>query len=69
MPTRRLLALALITLAAQPAPGLPAGWRLTVTIGVARATPGETPRETLARADRALYEGKAQGRDRVVAVA
>ena len=40
-----------------------------MTIGVARAAPGETPRETLARADRALYEGKAQGRDRVVAVA
>jgi diguanylate cyclase (GGDEF)-like protein len=56
-------------LAAHPVPALPADWRVTVTIGVARATPGETPRETLARADRALYEGKAQGRDRVVAVA
>jgi diguanylate cyclase (GGDEF)-like protein len=55
-------------LAAQPVPGLPADWRVTVTIGVARAAPGETPQQTLARSDRALYEGKAQGRDRVVAV-
>lgn len=56
-------------LAAQPVPGLPPDQCLTVTIGVVRAAPGDTPRETLARADRALYAAKAQGRDRVMAVA
>jgi diguanylate cyclase (GGDEF)-like protein len=43
--------------------------RITVTtsIGVAEIAPGEAPNEWLARADRALYEAKAAGRDRVVA--
>ncbi len=53
-------------LAARPVAGMPEEWRCTVTIGVARAAPGETPQATLRRADRALYEGKAAGRDRVV---
>jgi diguanylate cyclase (GGDEF)-like protein len=34
--------------------------------GVAQHAPGETVEQTLARADRALYDAKAQGRDRVV---
>ncbi|MCX7961848.1 MAG: GGDEF domain-containing protein [Burkholderiales bacterium] len=53
-------------LAASPVPGLPPELRVTVTIGVARALPHETPQQALARADRALYEGKGAGRDRVV---
>lgn len=40
--------------------------RVTVSIGVAMALPGEDPSVVLARADRGLYEAKRQGRDRVV---
>ncbi len=43
-----------------------AGERVTVSIGVAEHRAGETVEQTLERADRALYEAKAQGRDRVV---
>ena len=47
--------------------GLPAGRGLTVTAGVARSMPGESASALLARADRALYQGKAAGRNTVVA--
>ncbi len=38
---------------------------VTFSAGVAAAQPGETPEEVLHRADRALYEAKAQGRNRI----
>lgn len=39
----------------------------TISIGIATfPTDGDTPAQLLAKADRALYEAKAQGRDRVV---
>lgn len=41
---------------------------ITVSIGVAEAKPGETDAvAVLSRADAALYQAKAQGRNRVVA--
>lgn len=46
-------------------PGLPAGRRVTVTIGLAQLAAGENFHGALARADRALYAGKAGGRNRV----
>ncbi|MBL4610714.1 MAG: GGDEF domain-containing protein [Pseudomonas sp.] len=46
--------------------GLAEDFRITVSIGVAEAFPGESTDDTLARADRALYEAKESGRDRVV---
>jgi diguanylate cyclase (GGDEF)-like protein len=39
---------------------------LTVSIGVAQWQPSRTLGEVISRADRALYEAKAEGRDRVV---
>lgn len=39
---------------------------LTVSVGVTEHRPGEPLAETIARADRALYAAKAEGRDRVV---
>ena len=42
------------------------GEPVTASIGVAAATPGETTEALLARADRALYEAKRQGRNRIV---
>ena len=48
-------------------PGLPAGRQVTVTAGVARSAPNESSSGLLARADRALYDGKAAGRNTVVA--
>jgi diguanylate cyclase (GGDEF)-like protein len=46
-------------------PGVPAGRRVTVTLGVAERGPGEDTRTLLRRADRALYAGKGAGRNRV----
>jgi diguanylate cyclase (GGDEF)-like protein len=41
--------------------------RLTVSVGIAEAQPGESAEAWLARADRALYLAKQRGRDRVEA--
>lgn len=46
--------------------GLPAGQRITVSIGLAEQRPGETIGELLRRADAALYRAKAAGRNRVM---
>ena len=45
---------------------LPIGLPVSVSIGLAVHRDGETPSDTLRRADVALYQAKAQGRDRVV---
>lgn len=37
---------------------------VTISVGVAEAAPGETPQSLVSRADAALYEAKASGRDR-----
>jgi diguanylate cyclase (GGDEF)-like protein len=49
-------------------PGLPAGRRVTATIGAASHAKGERVPALLARADAALYSGKGAGRNRVVAM-
>ncbi|MDR1080898.1 MAG: diguanylate cyclase [Deltaproteobacteria bacterium] len=41
--------------------------RVTISMGVAEARPGDTPGSILARADRALYASKRAGRNRVTA--
>jgi diguanylate cyclase len=41
------------------------GMRVTISAGVATLTAGETADTFLARADRALYAAKAQGRNRI----
>lgn len=46
-----------------PMDGLPEGWSITATFGVAEHRAGERLEDTLARADAALYRGKHQGRD------
>ncbi len=52
--------------AAEPIPGC--GCVVTVSIGVAMATPGETVDDLVARADAAMFSAKGAGRDRVVLV-
>lgn len=42
------------------------GLGLSITLGVAELQPGESIEQALMRADRALYEGKQAGRNRVV---
>jgi diguanylate cyclase (GGDEF)-like protein len=42
------------------------GMRVTVSAGIATLQPDDTPDTVLARADGALYEAKAQGRNRIV---
>jgi PleD family two-component response regulator len=42
------------------------GMRVTVSAGVATLKSDDTPDTVLARADGALYEAKAQGRNRIV---
>ncbi|MEO8143970.1 MAG: GGDEF domain-containing protein [Betaproteobacteria bacterium] len=49
-------------------PQLPADRRVTVTVGVAASASDETVEALVGRADGALYEGKAAGRNRIVAV-
>ena len=43
--------------------------KVTVSVGVAEALPGEPADSWFARADRALYEAKAKGRDCVAIAA
>jgi diguanylate cyclase (GGDEF)-like protein len=50
-------------------PQVPGEQRVTATVGVACLREDETIEDLLGRADRALYDGKAAGRNRVVAVA
>lgn len=46
--------------------GLPSDFSISVSIGVAEAFPEENTEDTLARADRALYAAKENGRNQVV---
>lgn len=53
--------------ALEPIPGLPPKERVTMSIGLATwEGPEDTLERMLARADKALYQAKAQGRDRVI---
>jgi diguanylate cyclase (GGDEF)-like protein len=45
--------------------GLPEPLRITVSMGIARLRPGETAAAWIERADRALYQAKNGGRDRI----
>jgi diguanylate cyclase (GGDEF)-like protein len=48
-------------------PGLPPGDRVTLSIGLATwEGPEDTAERLLSRADKALYQAKAEGRNRVV---
>lgn len=42
--------------------------RISISVGVALASAGESPDELIARADTAMYTAKQQGRDQVVAI-
>ncbi|HEY3400092.1 MAG TPA: diguanylate cyclase [Geothrix sp.] len=53
--------------ALEPLPGLPVTDRVTLSIGVATwEGPEDTMERMLARADKSLYQAKAEGRDRVI---
>jgi diguanylate cyclase (GGDEF)-like protein/PAS domain S-box-containing protein len=43
------------------------GQAITASFGVAAFEPGDSPEQVIARADKALYQAKAEGRNRVVA--
>lgn len=45
--------------------GLPEPIRITASMGIARLRPGETASSWVERADRALYQAKSAGRDRI----
>jgi diguanylate cyclase len=49
-------------------PDLPFERRITISIGVATYAPGEEVAALLARADKALYQAKNAGRNRVTAL-
>ena len=49
-------------------PGVPSEHRVTVTIGVAQRRKGEGVAALLARLDKALYDGKHAGRNRVISM-
>jgi diguanylate cyclase (GGDEF)-like protein len=51
--------------AATPVPTMDAAMRITVSIGVAQAQPGESLEAAMQRADAALYVAKGSGRNRV----
>jgi len=61
IPAQRLLAAARgVTIARD------GGWSISVSIGLAQLAEGESTEQWVAKADRALYEAKHQGRNRVV---
>ncbi len=41
-------------------------YRLTVSVGIAEFRPGESVEDVIQRADRALYQAKSSGRDRII---
>jgi diguanylate cyclase (GGDEF)-like protein len=47
-------------------PNIAESFKVTVSIGVAEYQDGESPEETISRADQALYKAKEQGRNRVI---
>jgi len=69
LPNRRALSAALAEAIARDAgvpPAVAIGLPVTISIGLATQHPGESAQDMLRRADAALYQAKAQGRDRVV---
>jgi diguanylate cyclase (GGDEF)-like protein len=54
-----------VTIADEASPGTPSA---TLSLGVTLSAPGEPVDAMIARADRAMYEAKQTGRNRVVAV-
>ncbi|HEX4844765.1 MAG TPA: GGDEF domain-containing protein, partial [Geothrix sp.] len=53
--------------ALEPIPGLPEADRVTLSIGLAAwEGPGDTLERMMARADKNLYQAKAEGRNRVI---
>jgi len=49
-----------------PVPGMRADQRLSCRVGSAELQPGASVKETLRRADEALYRAKSSGRNRLV---
>ena len=64
--TARLFAESIrLSFATMPVEGLPEKLRFTASFGVAELDPGEPVADALRRADRALYDAKEGGRDRI----